>query len=123
MADAFLQDMPLHRQTGATHSSFLMADGEILFRCEDIGRHNALDKAIGYGSRNGLDLKNAVLFTSGRIPTDMVMKTVRAGIPVLAGRSVPTKEAVELARRYRLILIGKIKERGMVCYTGQNSFT
>lgn len=100
-----------------------MADGVILFRCEDIGRHNALDKAIGYGIRNGLDLKNAVLFTSGWIPTDMVMKTVLAGIPVLAGRSVPTKEAVELARKYRLTLIGKMKEWGMVCYTGQNSFT
>lgn len=48
LADCFANGTPFHRQTWATHSCFLACDGELLFQCEDIGRHNALDKAIGY---------------------------------------------------------------------------
>lgn len=117
LADTFSLDMPLHAKTGAAHISFLMSEGKIIFQCEDIGRYNALDKAVGFGIRCGIDLKKSILFTSGRMPAEMVMKAVYAGIPMLAGRSVPTKEAVDTARRYGLTLIGKVKGSSMVCYT------
>ncbi len=77
----------------------------MLYRTEDIGRHNAMDKAIGYAVRERLDRAGCMLFTTGRVPVDMVRKSVAAGIPVLVSKSVPTGEAVEMAREYGLRLI------------------
>ena len=82
-----------------------MKDGEILYCCEDIGRHNALDKAVGRALIDGVDLRQCVLFSSGRIPADMMEKAIRAGVPLLASNAVPTDRAVALARAYRVVLI------------------
>lgn len=114
--DAFEQDTPLHSKTGSTHSCYLMIDGEILFQCEDIGRHNALDKAIGFAIRHGLDLTRAMVYTTGRVPTDMVMKALRAKIPVLVSRRPPTTEALRLAADYGLTIIGEAKKDKMIFY-------
>lgn len=119
MLERFKKDTPLHQQTGSTHSSFLMLDGKIMFQCEDIGRHNALDKAIGYALRNGIDLGQCAVYTTGRMPTDMVIKVIRAGIPVLISKEAPTQEAVELAARYQLTLIGCAKNDQMLLYAGR----
>ena len=70
-----------------------------------IGRHNALDKVIGYALRHQIDLKECMVYSSGRIPTDMAMKAIYAGIPVLSSKASPTTEAIELAKTYRLTLI------------------
>ena len=105
LADCFANGTPLHSQTWATHSCFLACDGELLFQCEDIGRHNALDKAIGYALRHNIDLKKCVVYSSGRIPTDMAIKAIRAGIPVLASKASPSAEAVAMAKEYHLTLI------------------
>ena len=119
LMDVFEEDMPLHKKTGSTHSCYLMIDGDILFQCEDIGRHNALDKVIGYALRHGLDLTKAVVYTTGRIPTDMTMKALRAGIPVLVSRKKPTMEALLLAEKYGLTIIGEAKKNKMIVY-GKN---
>ena len=71
MADTFADGMPLHGVTFATHSCLLARRDEILFSCEDIGRHNALDKVIGYALRHQIDLTECMVYSSGRIPTDM----------------------------------------------------
>ena len=105
MADEFAKDSGLHRQTGGTHSCYLGIEGKCLCHMEDIGRHNALDKCIGYALRENLDLKKCILFTTGRVPTDMVQKVIAAGIPVLASKAVPTDQAVQLAEKYNLTLI------------------
>ena len=89
LADCFANGTPLHSQTWATHSCFLACDGELLFQCEDIGRHNALDKAIGYALRHNIDLKNAWF-----IPVDVSLQIWRSrqsapGIPVLASKASP----------------------------------
>ena len=105
MADAFADGMPLHSTTFATHSCLLARNGQILFSCEDIGRHNALDKAIGYALRNQIDLRECIIYSSGRIPTDMAMKAIYAQIPILASKASPTVEAIELAKEYHLTLI------------------
>ena len=105
MADAFADGMPLHSTTFATHSCLLARNGQILFSCEDIGRHNALDKVIGYALRNQIDLRECIVYSSGRIPTDMATKAIYAQIPILASKASPTVEAIELAKEYHLTLI------------------
>ena len=77
------------------------------FKAEDIGRHNAVDKAVGYAVLNDIPLSECMIFTSGRVPVDMVEKVIVAGIPVLVSKSVPTAESVELAEECNLKLICK----------------
>ncbi len=117
LSKRFEEGMPLHSQTGATHSCFLMREGEILFTCEDIGRHNALDKAIGYALRHGIDPKKCIAFSSGRIPTDMAMKAIQAGIPILASKASVSDAAIELAEEYGLTLLGKCRTQVYEQYT------
>ena len=105
MADAFAAGGTLHAKTKGTHSCYLSVSGRVVFSCEDIGRHNALDKAIGYAVMHHYDRSDCILYTTGRVPTDMVKKAILAGIPVLVSKSSPTEAAVELASRYHLTLI------------------
>ena len=105
LAEEFAGDCELHRQTGGTHSCYLGVRDKCVCRMEDIGRHNALDKCIGYALLEQLELSECILFTTGRVPTDMVQKVIAAGIPMLASKAVPTDQAIELAKKYRLNLI------------------
>ena len=105
LADILAEGMPLHKETWGTHSCFLAKEGEVLFSCEDIGRHNAIDKVVGYALLKGINLKECMLYSSGRMPSDMEEKVIRAGIPIAICKAVPTAEAVELAGKYRLTLI------------------
>ncbi len=105
LARAFAEDTPLHHATYGTHSCYLALDGELRFACEDLGRHNALDKAIGHALDAGLPRERCLVFSSGRIPLDMISKVIRAGIPVLATKSIPTDLAVQTARETGLTLI------------------
>ena len=118
MADKMADGMPLHSETWGTHSCFLSKEGEILFGCEDIGRHNALDKVIGYALRNEIALEKCLVYSSGRVPVDMLEKVIKSGIPVLASKAVPTKEAIELAEEYGLTLICSARRDRMRVYAG-----
>ena len=105
LAEKFREDGALHRNTSGTHSCYIrLGDGRIL-SFEDIGRHNAIDKAIGFALLNDIPLSECLLYTSGRVPVDMVQKVISAGIPVLVSKAVPTAESVELAQQYGLTLI------------------
>ena len=118
LAERFLSEMPLHRQTKSAHSCFLARGDTLLFQCEDIGRHNALDKVIGYALRNGVDLTRCMVYSSGRIPTDMAVKVIRAGIPILISKATPSSEAVALAERCGLTLICAAMADNMKLLTG-----
>lgn len=118
LSERNMKDMQLYSQTKSTHGCYLSYKGKICFHCEDVGRHNAMDKVIGYALRNKIDLKHCAVFTTGRMPTDMVTKVIRAGIPIMAGKRRPTEESVLLARQYNLTLIGKVKGWEMVQYAG-----
>lgn len=107
LANEFASGSRIHKATQGTHSCYLSVCGEIVFACEDIGRHNAMDKAIGYASIQGIKPENCILFTTGRVPTDMVRKVIMSRIPVLVSKSVPTDAAIEMARAYNLTLICK----------------
>ncbi len=108
-AGRFSADTPMHRRTHGAHSCFIAVDGHVVFECEDIGRHNAFDKAVGHALRCGIDLRRSVLFTSGRTPLDVIAKTVRAGIPVLASAAVPTDLAVRAAGESGVALVSRVR--------------
>ncbi len=105
LAEEFRSENGMHSLTGGTHSCILARRGQTVFKCEDIGRHNAVDKAAGFAILNRIPLNECMLFTSGRVPEDMVKKVILAGIPVLVSKSVPTVESVQLAEKYGLTLI------------------
>ena len=103
------EDTALHKLTGSSHSALLMYEGKVIYKAEDIGRHNAIDKAVGYLYRNGLQPSKAILYTTGRMPTDMIRKAIRAKIPVLVSRQKPTVEGVKLASDHNLMIIGHLR--------------
>ena len=85
--------------------AYLANRERILYVREDIGRHNAFDKAIGSALIDGVDLSQCLLYTSGRVPTDMVVKAIRARLPLLVSKKVATDKTVEVARSLNLTLI------------------
>ena len=109
-------DTLLYQKTRSVHSCFLAREGEILFSAEDISRHNALDKVIGWALRQKIPLFSCMLYTSGRVPADMADKVIRAGVPVLISKAPPTAQALALAEKYRLTLIGMKKDGTILCY-------
>lgn len=104
-------------KTGAAHSSSLSFGGEVNYRFADVSRHNTIDKLIGQALMDDRDFSQAVLFTSGRIPLDMLAKVARCGIPVVCSRSAPTTAALALAKKLDIILIGFVREGRMNVYT------
>lgn len=108
---AYLRDnMPLHNETQGTHGCLLMHRGEILCCCEDMGRSSALDKAVGEALLQGLPLNECVLYTTGRVSAEIVRKAYTAGARVLASRTLPTAEAVALAKSLGFTLLGRAWE-------------
>lgn len=101
----FNNDSTIHKLTSGTHAAYLYSDNKIIASFEDIGRHNALDKAIGYMYINEYNPTNCILFTTGRVPVDMVRKAIYANVSALVTKAVPTVDAIKLAKEYNLTLI------------------
>jgi len=107
----------LFRETGGTHSAALCTEDEILFFNEDIGRHNAIDKVIGWCILHDVSMKDKIILTSGRISSAVCLKIIKAGIPLLISRSSPTSESVRLCEKFGITMIGFARGRKMNIYT------
>jgi FdhD protein len=117
-AIAELAEAPLFRRTGSVHVAVLgSVSGHARFRVEDVGRHNAVDKAVGWALLEGLDLSGCYLAVSGRLPADMVYKAIGARIPLLASVSAATAGGVDAAIRGGITLIGFAREGRMNIYS------
>lgn len=103
---SFQNRSELFRRTGGVHSAALGHSSEIAVFREDLGRHNALDKVIGHAWRQGIELKDCFILSSGRISSEVLLKAVKAGIQLLISRSAPTSLAVELAEQLGVTVVG-----------------
>ena len=120
LPDIVRSSQPIFKDTGGLHAAALFDQNEQLIRvCEDIGRHNAVDKAIGAELLAGRsDFSSLLLFVSGRAGFELVQKSIMSGIPFLAAVGAPSSLSVELARRYNATLIGFLRENRFNVYAG-----
>jgi len=102
----------LFQSTGCAHSCALVYDGKVQCCIEDIGRHNALDKVVGYALKNAIPLSASVVFASGRISRDYLEKVIRAGVKIVVSRAAVTAAAVALARQENITMLGFIRRNG-----------
>lgn len=130
VSDEFLSALPdrlragqaVFDQTGGLHAAALFdaATGELLVLREDVGRHNAVDKVVGWALKEGrLPLSGTVLMVSGRASFELVQKASMAGIPVLAAVSAPSSLAVDLGQELGLTVVGFLRGNSMVVYSGR----
>ncbi len=110
----------LFQETGGVHASAL-SDKRIIFFTEDIGRHNTIDKIIGYSLVKRIKLKNKVILTTGRLSSEMVLKLAKAGIPVIVSKSAPTDMAVNLAKKLNITLIGFVRGKRFNVYNNKKN--
>ena len=116
-AQRTVPDSDLHRTTGGIHMVVLLDHEKVITVAEDIGRHNAVDRVIGYGLRHNVDFSRTYVISSGRISSEMVRKCLVANIPVVVSRSATTTLAVEIAEETGLTVIAFARGGKMNIYT------
>jgi FdhD protein len=110
----------LYLAAGAIHGTVLCQGAQPLVYMEDVGRHNAVDKIAGWMHLNAVPAADKLLYTTGRLTSEMVIKTALMGVPALASRSGFTAWGVEIARDVGLTLIGRMRGKRFLCLAGEN---
>ncbi len=101
-----LDSSPLHKSTGGTHVMSVATNDDIIYSCQDIGRHNALDKLYGYCLQNNINTSDKIFLSSGRISKEICFKAVKMGIKVFIARATVSSQAIDLARENNITVTG-----------------
>ena len=109
----------LYLSAGAIHGTVLCEKSTPLIYMEDVGRHNAVDKISGWMFINGIKASDKILYTTGRLTSEMIIKSALMGIPTLISRSGFTAWGVEIANNLGMTLIGRLRGRRFICLSGE----
>ncbi len=113
----FQQASTLYNLTGCVHTAAVSDGRHLIVLAEDIGRHNAVDKAVGYCLLEGIPLSDKIMLVSGRLSSEMAKKCSRWGIPMVVSRTAPTTRAIEIAERRGITMIGFMRGKRFNIYT------
>jgi len=122
MLEVMRQQDSIHRKAGSVHGCALFRGTEKLMFIEDVGRHNAIDTIAGWMWMHGIDGGDKVFYTTGRLTSEMVMKSAQIGVPIIVSRNGVTAMGHELASRLGMTLFGRASNRHFICYTGFERF-
>ncbi len=112
----------VHRQAGSVHGCALFSGSDMLVFVEDVGRHNAIDTIAGWMAVHGVSGGDKVFYTTGRLTSEMVMKSAHMGVPIIVSRNGVTAMGHELAVKLGMTLFGRAANRHFLCYSGAERF-
>lgn len=113
------ENAEIWQATGGTHVAGIVFEDQFVVK-EDVSRHVAVDKVIGYGILNGFNLNKSYVIYSGRMPADMVIKMTRAGVPILASNAAPANSGYNIAKKGNITLVGFLRGQRCNIYNNQN---
>ncbi|HEY4958032.1 MAG TPA: formate dehydrogenase accessory sulfurtransferase FdhD [Caldimonas sp.] len=122
LLDAIRKQESTYKSAGSVHGCALFRQGELLTFVEDVGRHNAIDTIAGWMWLNDIAGGDKIFYTTGRLTSEMVMKSAQMGVPIIVSRSGITQMGYELAVRLGLALFGRATNRHFICYSGFDRF-
>ena len=122
LLNAMRQQESTYKSAGSVHGCALFRQDELLTFVEDVGRHNAIDTIAGWMWLNGVGGADKIFYTTGRLTSEMVIKSAQMGVPVIVSRSGVTQMGHELAQRLGLALFGRATNRHFICYCGFDRF-
>lgn len=117
LMDSLQEKAKLYKSTGGVHSAALADSEKILFFCEDIGRHNAIDKIIGESLLAGINTDDKIIVSSGRLSSEILLKAAKLTIQLLISRAAPTSLSIELADSLNITLVGFVRGKRINIYT------
>lgn len=116
------EQISVHRQAGSVHGCALFRGDSLLLFVEDVGRHNAIDTISGWMAMRGIGGADKLLYTTGRLTSEMVMKAAQIGVPIIVSRNGVTAMGHDMARKLGMTLFGRAANRRFLCYTGIERF-
>jgi len=112
----------IHRAAGSVHSCAVFQDADLLVSIEDVSRHNGIDTVTGWMALHGVSGADKILFTTGRLTSEMVMKAAHNGVPIVVSRNGVTAMGCDLAAKLGMTLFGRAANRRFLCYVGVERF-
>jgi FdhD protein len=122
LLDTMRQHDSIHRQARSVHSGALFQEDSLLVSVEDVSRHNALDTIRGWMALHGIQGGNKILFTTGRLTGEMVIKAAQSGIPIVVSRNGVSTMGYDVAEKLGMSLFGRAVGRRFHCYVGSERF-